>query len=141
MAGTQKKYDLFGKPIRKKSTYEETKIQIDIIATVKRLKSMGVFKRWKMFIVKAANNERKATPQAGKRLNDMGRHAGVYDLEFQWGNSYPVYNAYMEVKTKDGKLTESQLEFKAEMEPVGIPCVIARSVGESLDWLKKWGIL
>ena len=59
-------------------------------------------------------NEGKRSPIYGKKLRDMGMVAGVWDLLIATSRRGYI-GAWIELKSKDGKLTPAQKEFGIEM--------------------------
>jgi hypothetical protein len=70
----------------------------------------------------------------GARLKRMGVRRGAADLLFIRPGTPPLF---LEIKTRGGRQSESQLEFQALAEAAGAEYVIARSLEGALEIL--WG--
>jgi hypothetical protein len=80
----------------------------------------------------------KVTMAKAGRMKSMGLRAGISDLVLI-GPSGTAY--FMEVKTATGKLSEAQRKFMDLCTKRGWHYAVVRSVEESLDVCRKWGIL
>lgn len=80
----------------------------------------------------------KISQAAAGRARSMGLRAGISDLVLI-GPSGTAY--FMEVKTATGKLSEAQRKFMDLCAKRGWNYAVVRSVEESLDVCRKWGIL
>jgi hypothetical protein len=60
-----------------------------------------------------------------------GKSRGLPDLQFI--HNRQVY--YIEVKTKEGKLRDEQIEFKNEMERQNIPVLVCNDWQDALDYV------
>jgi hypothetical protein len=72
------------------------------------------------------------------RLKRMGVVAGVPDLAFVLPDGRA---AFLEVKTRTGRMSPEQMMFAARCKAVGTPFAIARSVDEAERVLASWGAL
>jgi len=94
-----------------------------------------------------------AIPNGGKRdivtatiLNREGVRKGVFDILFAKKSnhtkaphlSFPYSGMYIEFKTKIGKLTPEQKEFKEKVETEDYLCVIVRSFDEFMKVVKDY---
>jgi hypothetical protein len=84
------------------------------------------------------------TPNGGLRtkaesakLKWQGVLAGVLDLTLLWA---PRQVAFIEVKTRVGRLSDDQKSFIALLESFGIPWAVARSIDEAREALLRFGI-
>jgi len=74
-------------------------------------------------------NQRKCHPLEGKKLQDMGIKKGFSDLEIAVPTIH--YNGlYIEIKTKDGRLTKEQKEFIDRKNKRGYFATVARGLEE-----------
>ena len=82
-------------------------------------------------------NEQKMSVQAGWRMNQAGRKAGVadYHLAVPCG-AYPCL--WMEVKTEKGQLTVDQQYFLEEMRAGGYGACVAYGYYEAIEILDAW---
>jgi hypothetical protein len=87
-----------------------------------------------------------ACPNGGARsvieariFKGQGVRPGVADLVFTWDQQRG--SSYMEVKTADGKLSQSQVEFQADCERRGIPYAVVRSIDEAQAAVNGWGLV
>lgn len=73
------------------------------------------------------------------RLPTPGMYAGMTDAVIDWRSLAGVLVGYMEVKTKTGKLTPAQKEFRDFCQRTGRPWACVRSVEEAETALVAWG--
>jgi hypothetical protein len=79
-----------------------------------------------------ANNNNSSNRIAGARNNMIGVRSGRADLTLYWsGRAY-----HIEVKTPDGKQSESQREFQRLVESNGFEYNIVRSKDEFIELIK-----
>lgn len=85
------------------------------------------------------NGERRDA-KTGAKLKKMGTKRGVPDLEFVLDDGRA---AYIELKSAEGKLSESQREFRAKCNSYvpPVPYREARSLDEVIEILKEWNFL
>jgi VRR-NUC domain len=84
-----------------------------------------------------ANGEARSKITAA-RLKAMGVRRGVPDLELSLVDGRP---AFIEVKSKKGRLTPEQQEFKARCDRLGIPYAVVRSIDQAQAVLTSWGAI
>ena len=84
------------------------------------------------------------TPNGGARnaitgamMKRLGTRAGFPDICFlHAGTLYAI-----EVKTENGRQSDAQKTWQANLERAGGKYAIARSVTDAQDMLKKWGVV
>ena len=76
-------------------------------------------------------NEGKRSPIYGKRLRDMGMVAGVWDL-LNATSRRGYIGAWIEIKSKDGKLTQAQKEFGIAMGHQNYYVDVCHSIEEGI---------
>ena len=82
-------------------------------------------------------NEQNTTPQAGWRLNQIGRMTGVADYHLAVPCApYPCL--WLEIKTEKGQLSESQQFFLEEMRAGGYGAAVAYGYFEAIEILEAW---
>ena len=110
--------------------HEESIIQSSIVSA---LSLAGVY----VFMV--PNGELgKITQAAAGRAKAMGLRSGISDLVVM---SPAGVAHFMEVKTATGVLSPSQIRFAELCLKKGWRYEVARTVEQSIDIVKKWGIL
>ena len=77
-------------------------------------------------------NEGKRSVQYGHELNLMGMRAGVYDL-FIATARHNYIGAWVELKSKNGKLRPEQMEFAKDMEEQNYFTKVCRSIEETIE--------
>ncbi len=82
-------------------------------------------------------NERKCSPQYGQMLKRLGTRAGVSDLFFPRSNG-KQHGLFVEMKSKKGKPTKTQLEFINEMINENYGGVVAYSSDEAILIIKSF---
>lgn len=88
------------------------------------------------------NGSKTAGAIIGKRLNDMGRKAGVLDYQFIWQDAFGnTQIGFLEAKQPGGKSQPSQDDFIFDCKQFGIQTAVFRSVQEGLRHLEGWGVL
>lgn len=80
-------------------------------------------------------NESKRSPSYGALLKKMGMRKGVSDLFIAIAN-HGHHGAWIEIKTKKGKATPSQLVFLEDMRDQGYYIAITKGVDETIETLK-----
>lgn len=110
--------------------HEESAIQAGIVMT---LSAMGVF----LFSV-PNEGAGKTTIQRAARLKGMGLRAGISDLILMGPDGRAHF---LEIKTKNGKLSESQERFQTLCGARGWPYAVARSVEDAVAIARGWGLL
>lgn len=88
-------------------------------------------------------------PNGGKRtkaeaaiFKAMGVRAGVFDyivLMPGIDGDHP-YAGFIEIKDKDGRMSEAQRQFKIEVESMGFMTAVVRSLDEWVEVLERWGV-
>ena len=82
-------------------------------------------------------NERKCTVIEGARLKRIGVKAGVSDLFLP----YPVgryHGLYIEMKTPDGRVSDSQTEFLEAMKRYGYAAYICKGYAAAIRVIKDY---
>src|ERR1700679_545756 len=82
-------------------------------------------------------NERLCSPQHGLILQKLGVRSGVSDLFFPRSNG-KAHGLFIEMKSKKGKPTDSQLDFMCEMITENYNCFIAYSSDEAILIIKSF---
>lgn len=100
--------------------HHEHAIQVGI---VKYLRAMGVF-------CFAVPNGGKRDAKTGAYLKDEGALAGVADLILVQNNQI----VFVEIKTGDGKQSESQRNFQKEVEARGHLYLVWRSIDDAINF-------
>lgn len=72
------------------------------------------------------------------QLKKIGTTAGVYDLCVLWAAGKV---GFLEVKSDKGRLSQSQNEFRENLDACGIPNACVKSVFEAQAALKTWGVV
>lgn len=82
-------------------------------------------------------NEGRRSPRSGARMKRMGMMAGVPDLQLP----LPVgrYSGlWMELKTKRGRLTDTQKWWLERLQRYGHHAVVCRSAEEAIDQIAEY---
>ena len=79
-------------------------------------------------------NEGKRTLRYGKSLKDMGMRAGVSDL-FIAMSRHGYSGAWVELKSKQGILSDAQQQFKKDMEEQHYLTETCYSIEETIDFI------
>jgi hypothetical protein len=111
-------------------THPESVIQRDIVTS---LSMAGVF----VFSIPNEAGGKSSAVRMG-RLVAMGLRAGASDLVLLGPGGVCVF---LEVKTKTGKQSPSQLRFQAMVEKLGFHYRIVRSAAEALDVARERGLV
>ncbi len=77
-------------------------------------------------------NEGKRTPQYGRFLKELGMRAGVADLLITKAR-HGYHGAWIELKSKDGKLSQVQKEFLEDMKEEGYFTDVCYSIDEAIN--------
>ena len=86
----------------------------------------------------AVLNGAKRTPAAGRKAKAMGLVPGVYDL----AGAIPGGQAWhLELKTRDGVLSDDQITFGQRCERNGALHQVCYSIDDALTWLRAIGVL
>lgn len=85
----------------------------------------------KRFIIHIPN-EGKRSPRYGKLLQDLGMRRGVFDLFVMLGR-HGYYGAWIELKSKKGKLSEEQLIFQNDMQEQNYFTAVCYTIEEALE--------
>ena len=80
-------------------------------------------------------NEGKRTPHYGKSLKDIGMRAGVSDL-FIAMIRHGYGGAWIELKSKQGTLSDYQKKFLRDMAEQNYFTKICRSIEETIEFIK-----
>lgn len=97
------------------------------------LSAMGVF-----YFAVGNDNAGKTTMARAARLRAMGLRPGVSDLVVMRRDGVACF---LEVKTLKGRLSPAQDNFRILCQTRGWPWGIARSVEQSLDLCRTWGVI
>jgi len=82
-------------------------------------------------------NERKTSPQAGKRLKDKGVKSGVPDcLIFESNNEFK--GLALELKIKPNKTTEKQKKWLKNLSKHGWLCFVAYTFDEAKETIDNY---
>lgn len=76
--------------------------------------------------------------RVAQKMKAEGLKPGVADLCFMLPNGRA---AWLELKTKIGRLSDHQMGFKARCEALGHLWAMARSVDEAIPHLNAWNVL
>lgn len=82
-------------------------------------------------------NERKSSPYAGYIMKRMGVLKGASDLFIAWPRE-PYHGLFIELKSKSGKPTVSQLEFMNRMRKVGYHTAICYGAQEVIATITEY---
>ena len=110
--------------------HDESLIQSNIVSA---LSLAGVY----VFMV-GNDNSGKTNMAKIMRLKSMGLRSGISDLVVMSADGRAHF---MEIKTATGVLSPSQIRFAELCLKKGWKYEVARSVEQSLDICRKWGIL
>ena len=110
--------------------HDESIIQASIVSA---LSLAGVW----LFMV-GNDNSGKTNMAKIMRLKSMGMRAGISDLVVM---SPSGVAHFLEVKTETGVLSPSQIRFAELCLKKGWKYEVCRTVGQSLDICRKWGII
>jgi len=117
--------------------HPETEIQI-AVADLLRL-----YEKKRGFLFFAVINEAFGKSKTGAGLATMARYKkmgmvpGVSDLVIcKDGETF-----FLELKSKDGKQSEKQIDFECEAARVGCAYALAYSVDGAIKALKGWGVI
>ncbi len=80
-------------------------------------------------------NEGKRSPRYGKLLKDMGMRKGVFDLLITMGR-HDYIGAWIELKSKHGKLTEEQMVFQNDMRAQNYFTAVCYSIEEAIQTIE-----
>lgn len=111
-------------------TYPESQEQMTVIEWC----------RWNGYpynLVYAVENERKATPQQAARRKAMGVRSGVSDL-FLPVSRHGYHGMYVEMKAKEGKVSEAQRQFIDEVTREGYLAHVCYGADEAIEALIKY---
>ena len=112
----------------------ESEIQIQIVELLKRVLKGDVL--WTFFPAGEAGGGRGGKVR-GARLNRMGLQPGWPDLQFLHKGRY----FGMEVKTKTGRLSQSQRRMHSLLEEQGVSVAVVRSINDVLERCNEWQLL
>jgi hypothetical protein len=87
------------------------------------------------FLVVMINNAAKRDYKQTAYLKSMGMLPGASDLAIIGRNGW-VY--WLEVKTPKGKMSETQYDFREEVERCGHVYHVVRSIDEAVAYLQEW---
>lgn len=79
----------------------------------------------------AIANQRKCSPAYGQKLKKMGVKAGVSDI-FIARSMHGFHGCYLELKTKNGKLSPEQKEFLTAMNKEGYLTLVSHSLDDAI---------
>lgn len=87
-------------------------------------------------------NGGQRTKAEGGILKQMGTRAGVLDLQLIWRD--PVTKStrfgFIELKYGDEEPSDDQLGFMADLDALGVPYAVCRSLDEVKVVLYRWGV-
>lgn len=83
-------------------------------------------------------NGEHRNPITGAKLKRMGVRPGVPDLAFVLPGGKA---AFMEIKAKRGRQSDTQREFEALASVSGAPYVVVRSIDQAREVLQEWGAI
>lgn len=89
-----------------------------------------------LLVFHPANGGFRNVREAAK-LKAMGVRAGVADLAITLPDAR---SAFIELKTKAGRLSPHQAEFQSTCDRLGIPYAVCRSIEEVAATLRGWGV-
>lgn len=89
-----------------------------------------------LLVFHPANGGFRNVREAAK-LKSMGVKAGVADLAITLPDAR---SAFIELKTKAGRLSPHQAEFQSTCDRLGIPYAVCRSIEEVAETLRGWGV-
>jgi hypothetical protein len=112
----------------------ESEIQIQIVELLKTVLKGDVL--WTFFPAGEAGGGRGGKVR-GARLKRMGLHPGWPDLQFLYKGRY----FGMEVKTKTGRLSQSQRRMHSLLEEQGVSVAVVRSINDVLERCNEWKLL
>ena len=112
----------------------ESEIQIQIVELLKRVLKGDVL--WTFFPAGEAGGGRGGNVR-GARLKRMGLQPGWPDLQFLHKGRY----FGMEVKTKTGRLSQSQRRMHSLLEEQGVSVAVVRSINDVLERCNEWQLL
>jgi VRR-NUC domain len=125
-----------------KSTKQvERKIQIDLMANIRRIEQFGGFKHLDYYEYTSVPNEGKRSVVLGFLMKQMGLKAGFPDLLFVWQCKGVKDYGFIEIKKPKGAIRDNQQDFADKALAAKQNHVIAYSVAEAIDALRKWGFI
>lgn len=77
-------------------------------------------------------NEGQRTPSYGRRMREEGMLAGAFDI-FITIPAHGFHGMWLELKSKQGKLSLMQHKFKKRQESVGYYCIVCYDVDDAID--------
>ena len=116
------------------SRQSESELQIQIVELLKTVLKGDVL--WTFFPAGEAGGGRGGRVR-GARLKRMGLQPGWPDLQFIYKGKY----FGMEVKTKAGRLSQSQRRMHFLLEEQGVSVAIVRSINDVLERCNEWKLL
>lgn len=138
-------------PEKQHYRYIEEQIQTSFVATFREMQAKGLFKT----VPDLEDIELTSVPQfaakdkdkqknliQGARNKRMGYKAGWPDLMIVWKlkGKNPRFG-FIEVKTPDGILSDSQKELHPRLMFMNVPLRVMRCHDDGMKALKAWGIL
>lgn len=82
-------------------------------------------------------NEGKYSFYVGRRLNAQGRLKGASDLFIAYPNK-KYHGLFIEMKTKNGKLSESQRQFIDRMNAIGYKATVCYGFDEAIKEINQY---
>lgn len=107
---------------------EETTEQIKVVNWIRQCTTLPIIH---------VANERKCTPQHGIILKKMGQRSGVFDLFLPRSNG-KQHGLWVEMKSRKGKPTTTQLDFMCEMISENYGAFVAYSADEAILIIKNF---
>lgn len=117
-------------PTARKRLHPEDDLQGMVVDTLRLLARPGVV----YFHVPNAGLRK---PRTGAKLKRLGMLAGVSDLIILC----PRRACFLELKAKNGHVSEEQRDFGIAVEALGFEFGIANSYEAAVDWLLNWNAL
>jgi hypothetical protein len=111
--------------VLKDGSPSESTIQKSVINWLKMQKSMdGLFMK--------IPNEGKRTASYGRRMREEGMLAGAFDI-FITLPAHGFHGMWLELKSRQGKLSLLQHKFKRKQESVGYYCVVCYDIDDAIE--------
>lgn len=123
-----------GPPTHRKNDDPEARLQREV---VRALEDLAVLKQLRVLGWTASAAGVRVGMQTATKMRAQGVKRGWPDLQFLCRDGV---TRYIELKTDVGSLRPDQKKFRDATQPLGI-WAMARSCGEVLDALDRWGLL
>lgn len=124
----------------------ENALCIAFVRNIEQRRALGLCVPFLFFHVvneqpRQVGGSNQAAAIIGKRLNDMGRMAGVSDYCFLWMGPFGLEAGFLEAKHGKNTLTPSQKEFFGHCANLKIRTGVFRTVQQGIQMLEDWGIM